>query len=90
MTQLQLVEKEFETALDLIVKTIKGAKFDDRRYDGAKTVINLYGKLNQTESAKRTNQLIAIKMVAKDEKETRMLVASSGLLDENLVKKLTD
>ncbi len=88
MTPLEKTETHFNDMLEIIVNAAKGGKFDNSRIDAAKTVINTYGKLNQTESAKRTNQLIAIKMVSRDRNEERELVASSGLLNDNVVKKL--
>ena len=74
--------------LDIIVKTAKGGTFSNQSVDAAKTVVNTYGKLNQTESAKMTNRLIAIRMMAKDKNEERKLVEDMGIIATGKIKKL--
>lgn len=80
MKPLQKLEQDFDDMVDIIVKVAKGATFGRERIDAAKTHINVFAKVNQTERAKEATQLMAISLGAKDEKEKRELVVKSGII----------
>ena len=80
MKPLQKMEQDFGAMIDIIVKSAKGGNFTGKRFEAAKTFVNVFAKVNQTERAKEATQLMAISLGAKDEKEKRELVVASGII----------
>ena len=79
-TVLAIFEKELSPMVDLIVRVAKGGKFEKERIEAAKTIINSYAKINQTERAREANQIMAIQMLAKDTSERSQLIRDTGIV----------
>jgi len=80
MKDFQKYEEGFSEMMDIILKVAKGGTFTGKRYDAAKTYVNVFAKANQTERAREANQLMAIHKSAKNAEEERRMILDTGII----------
>lgn len=84
-------KSEYWDMMDKIRRKANGAVFKDGEVDAAKTFVNSFAKLHQSESASATRVLITIDKFAEDKKELRKLILANNLLDAKPnIKMLTE